>query len=244
MDVNDAVDKLIESRAREPTSDELVSVIHPDIFFRRNSVNLIIARRSGGKTHLVLREILKCMLLGHKEYTQVWYISDKCNDDTVSKLKPLLEEHIQFNWITTKEAPTLFRALEFGKANPDEAEFRDCLNASELDADQTPHTFILFDDCIGLFNKTDALAKKLYQTRQSRITAFLMLQDVSGLNPSMKANIDSLVLFGGFPKHKFNVLFYQMPPAQFDFEDYAELGPKDCVVIDFIDGSVDYKYRE
>ena len=245
QDINEDVDRLIRSQVKKPDDDELVSEIHPDIFFRRNSVNLVVAKRGSGKTFTVLRELLKCMMLGHDEYTQLYYVSDKENDDTVSKLQPLLERYIDFIWIETKDALTLFKAIEFGKANLDEPEFRESFKAESLPHNKTPHTFILFDDCIGLFNKTTDLARKLYQNRQSRITAFLMLQDVNGLSASMKANIDSLVLFGGFPKHKYQVLVYQMPPIDdFTYEDYSELSPQDCVIIDFASGTYELRYRK
>ena len=249
MDLDDAVDELIKKNAKQATDDELVSTIDDSIFFRRNSVNLVIGRRSSGKTHTVLREIIKCLMLAKTNkdvppYTQVWYVSDKQSDDTVEKLRPLIEKYVQFSWIETNDAMQLFKALELGKAQINEDGFAGCLNAEHLPRGVIPHTFVLFDDAIGQFSRTTELARKLYQTRQSRITAFLMLQDVNGLNASMKSNVNSLVLFGGFPKHKLDVLLYQMPPIEdFTFEDYAMLSPRDCIIADFEDGSLDTRIR-
>ena len=86
----------------------------------------------------------------------------------------------------------------------------------------------------------------MFENRQSRITYFLILQDVQGLNPSMKANVDSLLLFGGFPKHKWNSLTYQMPliNREYTFEGhYQYLQPYDCVLFDYIDNSIKIKRR-
>ena len=239
--VDEDVDDMIANETEQANPDELVSKLHPDLFFRKNSVNLIIGRRGSGKTHLVLREILKCVMLGFDEYTQLYYVSDKAHDDTVQKLQPLLEQYLDFYWVPTKDASSLMSKLEIAKTRLDNSKISAALNAQGMS--RIPHTFILFDDCIGLFSKTNELARKLYQTRQSRITAFLLLQDTSGLNPSMKSNMDALILFGGFPKHKYSILFYQMPPVNLTFEEYAELETKDAVIIDFASNNVKFHYR-
>ena len=101
-----------------------------------------------------------------------------------------------------------------------------------------PHTLIIFDDCIGLFKKDTPLSKLLYENRQSRITYCLLLQDVQGISPSMKANIDSLVVFGGFPKSKWNILMYQMPACDdFTYDNYVKLYSKDYVMFDYVDNT-------
>ena len=54
----------------------------------------------------------------------------------------------------------------------------------------------------------------------------------------MKSNIDSLVVFGGFPRNKWNILMYQMPACDaFDYDDYVKLYSKDYVVLDYIDNT-------
>ncbi|KAA6380332.1 MAG: hypothetical protein EZS28_024139 [Streblomastix strix] len=46
-----------------------------------------------------------------------------------------------------------------------------------------PHTLVLFDDAISVFkNKQLPLFKKLFKNRQPRITYFLCLQDIIGLD--------------------------------------------------------------
>jgi hypothetical protein len=48
--------------------------------------------------------------------------------------------------------------------------------------------------------------------------------------------MDSLVLFGGFSKQKFNVLFYQIPmdePAKDVYEIYKTLNKNDRLMISF-----------
>ena len=247
--LDEAVDDLINSHAQEATDDEMVSVIDEEIFFRRNSVNLICGARGSGKTWAILREVLKCLMLRNTNseippYTQLYYINSKYSDDTVKKLQPLLEKYIQFNWIETKDALQLITALEYGKANLNEPSFRECLNAQELPDDELPHTLLLFDDCAYLLSKPSELLKKLFQTRQSRLTVFLILQDPQSISVSAKSNLDSIVLYGGFSRHKFNVLFYQLPCIEgFTYEIYSKLRKEDCVVIDLASGTFSFRTR-
>lgn len=249
--IDSEVDELIAcgTKSEEECSDQLVSEIHPSLFFRRNSVNCIIGKRSGGKTWMCLREILKCLMLGETDenippYTQLFYVSDKVQDDTVAKLQPLLEKYIQVIWIKTDEALKLFQVLELGKSEMNNPEFRKCLNAQDLPEGQLPHTILVFDDCIHLFSKPTELSKKLFQNRQSRISIFLILQDVNGLSSSVKSNLDSLVLFGGFSSQKYNVLTYQLPPVDYSYEDYSRLRTVDYVVFDFQSDTVFEKFRD
>ena len=252
-DLDEVIDGMIAQKKLDP--QEVQSKIEDDIYFRYNSVNLVIGKRGSGKTYTTLREILKLALTGHTEYTQVHYVTDKARDDTVDKFKEAFaKNHLWFNWVPTHNAEKLITALAKAKAMKREEQSKEdyrllvrALSCNPLgvqnylmddDVEQLPHTVVIFDDCIGLFAKNTTLARKLFENRQARITYFLLLQDVTGLSASMKANVDSLRLFGGFPRHKFNVLTYQMPHIDVTYEDYAELDQHGWLQADFVDGSV------
>jgi hypothetical protein len=109
------------------------------------------------------------------------------------------------------------------------------LNVFDISRD-IPHTVIFIDDCIDLLSKRGALFKKLFENRQSKITYFLGLQDVQGIPPSMKSNMDMLILFGEFSKQKFNILFYQIPmemATKDAYEEYQSLNKTDAFIISF-----------
>ena len=256
--------------------DEIQSDIDNDIYFKHNSVNLVIGKRGSGKTYMVMREVLKVAYLmewwdrvGREDdprYTQIYYITDKLRDDTCERAKYYIEKNtrMQFIWESTENALEIINGITTLKAllsDPDAERFKNkveedptliedarrYLNINPNDTSGIlPHTLIIFDDCIGLFNKYSPLSKKLFENRQSRITYFLILQDVQGLNPSMKANVDSLVFFGGFPKHKWNSLMYQMPVIHdgYSFDNYySKLRPHDFVLFDYIDNMIYEKER-
>ena len=250
--LSEQVDELLASKKQR--SDEIQSLVDPDVMFRYNSVNVVIGKRGSGKTYMIGREILKLALLPDHPYTQVYYVTDKERDDTFEFIQKVCPKEFQICWIKTDNAVKLIETMAKAKAKlmnkewceqhkDDEIAFREALNVS-MDQ-ELPHTLIVFDDCIGLFKKDSTLSKKLFENRQSRITYILALQDVSGISPSMKANVDSLVLFGEFPKHKFSLMIYQMPFIDdCNWENYSTLSKNDYMFVDYIDSIVDLVYRD
>ena len=114
-DLDDIVDDLIDHKAASP--DEVQSEIDRQVFFRRNSVNLVVGKRGSGKTYYVLRELLKLPVLGHHEFTQIHYITDKARDDTVDKfMRAFSQNNVYFNWVPTRNAEKLITAITQTKA--------------------------------------------------------------------------------------------------------------------------------
>lgn len=248
-DINSYIDCLVQQKEVPTEADSTVQPLHPDIWFKLNSVNLVIGKRGSGKTYNTLREIIKLpLLLGEDNpYSQVHYITDKYDDDTVSKFKPLFDEKgLFFNWCATENAFTVIDAISRVKhvlrePPADDPEFvaraREVLNCKDQ---RIPHSIVIFDDCMGLFSKESQLSKKLFENRQARITYFLLLQDTKGISTTMKSNVNSLVLFGGFAPQKFNYLFYQVQSMNLSYADYALLDSRQAVCIDFNDNSVKF----
>ena len=258
LTLNAQIDKKIKQQIPKMKKDATVSKIHDFILFYRNSVNVVIGRRGSGKTFSTLREILKLPELdpgNNYTYTQVFYVSDKAMDDTVALLKPLFPSSLQFIWMPTHNALNLLADLGALKAKISNPEYRipvetrkfykmedtvedarKMLNAEHLPSRVIPHSLVLFDDCLSLFSKNTPLAKKLYENRQIRATIFLILQDVTGLSSSMKSNVNALQLFGSYSRQKFNVLFYQLPPVETQYDDYKHIGASDSYWFDFETG--------
>jgi hypothetical protein len=290
--------------------------IAKNIFFRYNSVNVLIGQRGSGKTHFVLREVLKLLQYPDANYSTFFYSTNKVSKDiTVEKFTPLLKgSALNIQVINHEETPEFIDALEEAKrfynefrkdagitgaaAIPkyDPTEFIESVNSEKhiLDEDEinerimyfmpeslrnkplnqkykdmiaelktliieprgfnelyltilqflnvlsientTPHTIFFIDDCIDLVNKRGVLFKKLFENRQGKITYFLGLQDVHGIPSSMKSNMDSLVLFGGFSKQKYNSLFYQIPTdieREKMYQDYHLLKKSDYIMFSF-----------
>jgi energy-coupling factor transporter ATP-binding protein EcfA2 len=353
-----ALDKKIDSLIAEAKNDEIQGLIGKNLTFKYNSVNLLIGQRGSGKTHFVMRELIKLLHYPEANYTLFIYSSNKIIDDqTVEKFKPMFDntfieirfvnhtdlvdeidrisevkkmmlqlekvkekeknavgppkymiddetpyvdyenEEIFTNYLGMLDNEAIFnhhlfdvdsahsvvlsrpeietpsldtrlsnvpdtksgrqkidkfmKTIEKNKKakekQPFPEELRGKISVEEYEKilkylnipgieDNLPHTIIFIDDCIDLLTKRGTLFKKLFENRQPRITYFLGLQDVQGIPPSMKSNIDSLVLFGMFPKHKFRILFYQIPLDE-DINDvydcYKILKKNDYMLIQF-----------
>ena len=198
--IDDLADKDLKDDQYD-NSLEIQSSIDDRIYFKFNSVNLVIGKRGSGKTYTVMREILKLAYLMKQydangwddevRYTQVYYITDKLRDDTCQRAQYYIENKtsMQFIWEKTENALDLIQYISMIKAfladpsqydedlqNPEFIhECMDVINYHPPDTDEgrkqpLPHTVIIFDDCIGLFNKYSPLSKKLFENRQTRIT--------------------------------------------------------------------------
>ena len=107
------------------------------------------------------------------------------------------------------------------------------------------HTIVFYDDAINIFkNKKDPLFRLLFENRQPKITYFLAIQDPVGLDPSVKSNIDSCWLFGGFSSQKFNYIFHQLN-SPYDreelFQKYKELTSNQAIIFDYSSSGVELK---
>jgi hypothetical protein len=194
-------------------SEQLQSVINPELNFRRNSINLYIGRRGSGKTFNVLREMVQLSNLPNcGGYNSFIYCTDKTNDNTVNELLGLVKlkkrtvrysDMVQFltDLIDAKNAYQ--EALEKGLINDITTKCRnDLFKALDLSSftEQTPGTIVLYDDAINIFKvpKYKPLLDLLHQNRQPRITYFLCMQDGFALPPQIKRNLDTCIIFGGY----------------------------------------------
>ncbi|KAA6392856.1 MAG: hypothetical protein EZS28_011621 [Streblomastix strix] len=102
---------------------------------------------------------------------------------------------------------------------------------------KSPHIIVLFDDAMSIFkNKMSPLFQKLFKNRQPRITYFLCLQDIIGLDAAIKSNVDSIYFFGAFNRQKFNLFFYQSS-IPIDKEElwsqYVQLAKREALLVKY-----------
>jgi len=160
MSLDSVVDKLLEN-TKTDINDQMQTEIHPDLRFRRNTVNLVIGKKGSGKTDSVFREALKVSLLPDSHYTLMLYVCDNQNDDTYLRNKDLIQ--IPVECIAYEEADTRIGELTDAKAlyheakrtntelEPDEKEeLMKILHTDDLDT-AVQHTLVLLDDCVDIF---------------------------------------------------------------------------------------------
>ncbi len=221
---------------------ELQSEIHPEVFFRRNTVNLLIGKKGSGKTYNVFREIIKLGMIPNHLYTKFIYVTDKAFDPTFERVKEQILTIMAVDKVSyakavdvihdIADAKNIAHSLKSGElklsslsadAKQELADRLGIKNAEECLTREIFHTIVLLDDCQDVFaHKTPhnkALFKLLFENRQPKITYFLTQQDAKGVDSSLRQNLDGVWVFGGFAFNKFNYLMRQVPHE----EDIREL---------------------
>ena len=71
------------------------------------------------------------------------------------------------------------------------------------------HTIILMDDAAFVLKReTSPWFKWLCQLRHLNCTVFLCIQIWKSINPSLKSQITSIYLFGGYSRQQLSIYFY------------------------------------
>jgi hypothetical protein len=256
-------DKIYTSLSKIDKSEQLQSIIHPDLHFRRNSINILMSRRGVGKTFAVMREVIKLSHLPDTGgYTQFIYITDKINDSTVNELLALIKltvrvfkyEEAYDRLCDIREAKTAYsQVLERGiPLNTLSKESRHNI-LSKIDANeffsQIPHSILLFDDAINILKsrKYSKLCDLLFQNRQPRFTIFICLQDMYGIPPQIKRNADSIWIFAGFSdstmfSHVCRQLGSPIPPDQL-WLIYKSLHAREIMIFEY-NGETQIKFLD
>jgi hypothetical protein len=252
--LDDYVDGLIESameNAQSSKSQQLQSVIHPELSFRYNSINLLVARRGAGKTFRVLKEIIKLSQLENcGGYTSFLYVSDKTNDATVNELIKLIKlkvrivgyDDLQNVLEDIIDAKSAYQdVLEKGLENEvDESTKQDLFTTLDLTdwTQETPHTLILLDDAINILQaaKFRKVHNLLFQNRQPRLTIFICVQDIFGVPTKIRRNCDSVWIFAGITdRMAFGMMMRQLGVEDVKglWERYRILSFRDVVIISY-----------
>ena len=241
--------------------EQVQSLINPDIYFKRNSINFLVSRRGVGKTFTVMTELIKLSHLpGNGGYSQFLYITDKTNDATVLELINLIK--LKTRVVKYKDALETLQTIINAKTDYEqiiskglEEEITDqtrneVLKTLDIDyfVGYIPHTAILMDDAINILKDTKykKLTNLVFQNRQPRFTFFICVQDSFGVPPSIKRNLDTAWVFAGFTDNTmFGTMMRQlgapMTPADL-WKSYSRLGFHDAIVLDYTDGQIEMSF--
>ena len=236
-------------------TEQLQSVIDPELNFKRNSLNLLIGRRGSGKTFNVMRELIKLSELPDMaNYNSFIYCTDKSNDNTVNELLSLIQ--LKTRVISYADMAVFLKDLIDAKNAYDEAIRKglqdsvtdrcreDLFKALNLDdwTETTTNTVVLYDDAINIFSKAKNkyLVDSPFQNRQCKITFFLCMQDPFGIPPQVKRNLDTCFLFGGFTDGQMlTTIFTQMnagDPRNDNLKKlYRSLSYRQAMIFDYCD---------
>ena len=210
--------------------DEVQTEIDPNVYFNRNSVNLLVGKKGSGKTYNVFREVLKLKFIKNHRYTKMLYVTNKPEDNTYSRIEKLMP--IPVEKVTYEDAVDAINDLVQAKSAVKKIQ-RGEVKLEELEDDarqelegvlgdkvhtkkgEVYHSIVLLDDCAFLFEKRNKENKELWrmllENRQPNITYFLTQQDPKGLDTALKECLDTVWIFGGFTHRKFGYMCSSIP---------------------------------
>jgi hypothetical protein len=240
--------------ASEDKSLQLQTEIHPELLFKLNSINLLVARRGVGKTFNVMKELVKLSQLpDNGGYSTFLYVSDKVNDSTVNELIKLVK--LKVRQVTYDDIQAVLEDIIDAKSaygdvlaknlqdKVSEKAKNDLFNTLDIEEwwDTVPHTVLLLDDAINILKdgKHKILANLLFQNRQPRITVFICVQDIFGVPVKIRRNCDAIWIFAGMTdRMAFGMMCSQLGlNAKELWETYRQLDPRGAMIVEYgVDG--------
>ena len=226
--------------------DNVQHAVHPDVNLSYNTLNLFLGQRGSGKTFNSFNEMAAICRVPNKYHLFV-YVSNNPNDETYKRFKFLINQPIvQIKYdeaeaflekiIEFKQDYDKIKAEHLENKITDECaeEFKHVLHIKDFNAPSL-HTLVLYDDAMNVFKKTTSKQfRRLLENRHTRITYILCLQDWKGVSPELKSNLDSVWIFGGFPRNRFSYFFQQLScPIEKEqlYAVYRRLNKRDAVII-------------
>jgi hypothetical protein len=219
-----------------------------------------VSRRGVGKTFTVMTELVKLSMFEDcAGYTQFIYITDKTTDNTVNELIKLIK--LKTRVVKYEQAYECLNVIMNAKTAYEqvikediedkitEESKRNILESLDIDEfyDNVPHTAILMDDAMNILKETKfkKLRDLIFQNRQPKFTIFICCQDVFGIPPSIKRNIDTAWIFTGFTdKTMFGTMARQLgSPLRPDelWKIYNRLKFREALIFDFENGKINLK---
>ena len=226
--------------------DNLQHDIHPEVNIRYNTLNIFVGQRGSGKTFNGFNEVAMISKINSKFHKFI-YVSNNPNDETYIKFKPFIK--IPHVLVSYEHAEDTIRNLREYKQAYDEIkekhlenkitdeckdEILDALSIDDFQA-KSLHTLIMYDDAMEVFKKPSSKQFRwLMENRHFKATYILCIQDWKGISPELKANIDSIWFFGGYPRNRYCYIYGQLAcPIGRDelYSLYSQLSKRDVIII-------------
>ena len=202
--------------------DNVQHPIHPEIDLMYNSLNIFLGQRGSGKTFNAFN-LAALISRVRSKYHLFVFVSNNPNDETFRKFSNLITiPSVMVSYMKSEEFIT--ELIDYKQAY-DEIKFKhlesrvtdDCkedicekLHVVNFTAPSL-HTLVLYDDAIEVFKKPSSKEfRYLLENRHNKFTYILNIQDWKGISPELKSNIDSVWMFGGYPRNRYCYVYNQL----------------------------------
>ena len=233
-----------------------ISVIHPDVFIKYSSINVLVGKQGKGKSLTVFKELVKISKLkesGTPVNIHMFIYVNKTGriDETLEALKPLIS--IPCVYVSVDEVEEYLNNLYFYKMIYDKVigEWKD----KELDDSQkceildflhlndfslpSLQEIILFDDAAyeKILSKTNsAIVKMAHEARHYKFIFCFCVQGIKDIPLPIKEQTTTFFLYSGYMNQKLSPIYQQCGIKTIDFHEfkviYNSLKEKDYLIID------------
>ena len=217
------VNQLFAEQQKDKDVHNTISVIHPQIHFRYNSLNLCLGKQGSGKTTFMLTELIKLSELPDCIYDKIIYITNgQATDITFNTLKTLVKIPIH--------------GLNFNDATSELA------NWFATREDTVHHTFVIVEDASFLLMKDNPIwVDWVCKLRHLRMTLWINLHVWRSISTMIKTQITTLFIFKGYSKEQLQYM-YRQSCVDADFKAvmymYMLLNEREVLKLSNIDGKM------
>lgn len=190
--IKSVLNQIFEQQRENNTNlHNTISVIHPQIQFRYNSLNMCLGKQGTGKTTFMLTELIKLSELPDCIYDKIIYITNGDTDDlTFKALKMMIKIPIM--------------GLNFNDAT------RELTNYFNTREDTTHHTFVIIEDASFLLMKDNPIwTDWVCKLRHLRMTIWINLHVWRSISTMIKTQITTLFIFKGFSREQLSHMYKQ-----------------------------------
>ena len=236
----------------EKLNNAKISVIHPDVFIKYSSINVLVGKQGKGKSLTVFKELVKISklkesasrcnqgLCGSPVNIHMFIYVNKTGrvDETLEALKPLIS--IPCVYVSVDEVEEYLNNLYFYKMIYDKVvgEWKD----KELDDGQKSEIMdflrlndfslpslqemILFDDAAYekiLCKTNSAIVKMAHEARHYKFIFCFCVQGIKDIPLPIKEQTTTFFLYSGFMNQKLSPLYQQCGIKTIDFQEFKAI---------------------
>ena len=219
---------IIENEA--PNVNETgMSPIHPEIFIRNRSINLLVGKPGTSKSTSICQELIKLSALQIPEFHLIIWVNNTSSDRTVNAYKKYIKiPIIQLDYDTFNDVYPQFLQIKddynkmINNEIPKDPSILDSLYIRNFTS-KPLQTIIILDDAVNILKDNDSyLAKSLYRTRHSNCIFFIAIQIWRGITAQLKSIINSVWIFNGFSRQILHHIYNQIS-TDLSFDEFKKI---------------------
>ncbi|ELP87651.1 hypothetical protein EIN_489380 [Entamoeba invadens IP1] len=205
-----------------------MNIIHPEVFVKHRSINLLIGKPGCSKTTSICKELIKIDKVSNSFHLIIW-VNNTGSDQTLLHYEPLINIPIlKFTYEQFEKAYPKFLEIKktynkmMRKEIPKDESILECLYLDKF-SDKPLETIIVLDGAVNcLKNESSLLSKSLYKTRHTNCLFFIAIQIWRGIPAQIKSILSTVWIFNSFSPQILHHIYNQIT-TNISFEEFQSV---------------------